>query len=97
MMILTNILPMIGLITVLTNIIVQVIKKSTWDKMPTNLVALVVAQILTLGGGAAYANIKLIPITWYGVAGAVVVGFMVAYSAMFGYDKLMEVLPHDGK
>lgn len=87
-----TLLPIIGAITVLTNIIVQVLKQVTKDKLPSNLVALAVAMVLTLGAGAAYAQIKGITITWYLVVAAVVVGFMVAYAAMFGYDKLMQTI-----
>ena len=53
-----TLLPIIGAITVLTNIIVQVLKQVTKDKLPSNLVALAVAMVLTLGAGAAYAQIK---------------------------------------
>lgn len=87
-----TLLPIIGAITVLTNIIVQALKQVTKDKLPSNLVALAVAMVLTLGAGAAYAQIKGIAITWYLVVAAVVVGFMVAYAAMFGYDKLMQTI-----
>lgn len=86
----------IGAITVLTNIIVQVLKKITWDKLPTNFVALAVAEILTLCAGGAYAQMNGIPITWYLVIGAVVVGFMSAYAAMFGFDKLREAVQSIG-
>ena len=34
---LATLMTAIGIITVLTNIIVQVVKKATWDKIPTNL------------------------------------------------------------
>ena len=85
-------LTIVGAITILTNIIVQVLKKITWDKVPTSLVALVVALLLTLAAGAAYAQITGIAVTWYMVVAAVVVGFMVAYAAMFGFDKLQEAL-----
>lgn len=85
-------LTIVGAITILTNIVVQVLKKITWDKVPTNLVALVVAMLLTLAAGAAYAQMNGITITWYMVCAAVVVGFMVAYAAMFGFDKLQEAL-----
>ena len=40
---LAMLMTIIGAITVLTNIIVQVLKKITWDKIPTNFVALAVA------------------------------------------------------
>ena len=85
-------LSIVGIITVITNIITQVLKKITWDKVPTNLVALFVAEVLTISAGAAYAQINGISVTWYMVVAAVVVGFMAAYAAMFGFDKLQEVL-----
>ena len=67
-------------------------KKSTWDKLPTNVLALIVAEALTLAAGFAYFQIKALPIAWYVVAAFVVVGFMVAYAAMFGFDKLKEIM-----
>lgn len=85
-------LAIVGGITILTNIIVQVLKKITWDKVPTNLVALLVSEALTLAIGAAWAQMNNIAITWYMAAGAVVVGFMSAYAAMFGFDKLQEMV-----
>ena len=85
----------VGFATVLTNIIVQVVKKATWDKIPTNLVALVVAVLLTMAAFFAFAQTQSIKITWYLIVAALVLGFMVAYSAMFGYDKLQEILHYN--
>ena len=89
---LSVLLSIIAGITVMTNIIVQVLKKITWDKIPTNLLALIIAEALTLASGGAYAQMNGIVLTWYLVVGALVVGFMAAYAAMFGFDKLQEVL-----
>lgn len=95
------ILPAVGVLTALTGIITQVLKKVTWGKLPTNVLALAVAQVLTLCAGAAYAQHSGITITWYMGVGGVVAGFLVAYAAMFGFDKLQEVLKgvngHAGK
>lgn len=88
----SNLLAIIGALVVLVNILTEVIKKVTWDRLPTNIVALILSEGLTLAARAAYAQITTIHITWYLVVGAVVVGFMVAYAAMFGYDKLKEIL-----
>ena len=82
--IISTLLMIVGGITALTNIIVQVVKNITWDKIPTNLVALIVAEALTLASGGAYASIHAIAITWYMVVAAIVVGLMSAYAAMFG-------------
>lgn len=89
---LSAIITIIGILVALTNIIVEVAKKTTRDKLPTNVLALIVGEILTIGTGVAYFQIKAIPIAWYMVAALVVGGFMVAYAAMFGFDKLREIM-----
>lgn len=86
------ILSIVGVLVVLTNIIVQVLKQLTWDKLPTNILATVVAIVLTLAAFFAYCQIKSVAVVWYMIAAAVVLGFMVAYAAMFGFDKLREVI-----
>ena len=88
----STLLTIIGAITVVTNIVTEVLKKVTWDKLPTNVLVVIIAQVLTLASGAAYAQINGIKITWYMVFAAVVVGILVAYAAMFGFDKLKETL-----
>lgn len=77
-------------LTIVTNIITEVLKQITWKKVPTNFLVLVVAEVLTLVTGAAYAAICNIAIEWYHVAGAVVIGIFVSYAAMFGFDKLRQ-------
>lgn len=89
---LTQIIPIIGVLVALTNIIVQVLKKATWDKLPTNVLALVIAMLLCLVAGIAYCQVNAISITWYLVAALIVLGFLVAYAAMFGFDKLQEIM-----
>lgn len=86
------VITIIGVLVALTNIIVEVAKKATWDKLPTNVLALVVAEILTIASGIAYCQIKAVHMEWYIVAALVVMGFMVAYAAMFGFDKLRQVM-----
>ena len=89
---LSVIIAIIGVLVALTNVIVEVAKKATWDKMPTNILALIVGEVLTIGTGIAYFQIKDIAIVWYMIAALVVAGFMVAYAAMFGFDKLREIM-----
>lgn len=81
------IISIIGVLVVLTNIVVQVLKKVTWDKL-----AMIVSLVLTLGAFFAYCSIKGVAVVWYMVFAAVVLAFMVAYAAMFGFDKLKEAL-----
>ncbi|WP_297997866.1 hypothetical protein [uncultured Oscillibacter sp.] len=86
------VISIIGVLVVLTNIIGQVVKKAVWDKLPTNILAVIVSMALTLVTFFAYCQIKAIAVVWYMVVAAVVLGFMVSYAAMFGYDKLMEAI-----
>lgn len=86
------ILSIVGILVMVTNIVVQVLKRLTWDKLPTNILATIVAMVLTLAAFFAYCQIKAVPVVWYMVAAAVVLGFFVAYAAMFGFDKLKEAI-----
>jgi hypothetical protein len=86
------ILSLVGALVVVTNIIVQVLKKLTWEKIPTNFLAALVSIALTLAVFFAYCQIKEIAVVWYMILGAIILGFLVAYAAMFGYDKLKEAL-----
>lgn len=91
------IISIIGVLVVLTNIITQVLKKVTWEKLSTNILVVAISMALTLVAFFAYCQIKAITVVWYMVVAAVVLGFMVSYAAMFGYDKLMEAIGKAGK
>lgn len=60
--------------------------------LPTSILAVIVSMALTLVAFFAYCQIKSITVVWYMVVAAVVLGFLVAYAAMFGFDKLKEAL-----
>ena len=89
---LSVILSIVGVLVVLTNIITQVLKKLTWEKMPTNILVVIISMTLTLVAFFAYCQINAIVITWYMIVAAVILCCIVAYAAMFGFDKLKEVL-----
>lgn len=93
---LSAIITAIGVLVALTNIVVEVFKKLTYDKMPTNILAVIVAEILTIALGIAYLQIKSIGIVWYMILALIISGFMVAYAAMFGFDKLKEIMNWKG-
>lgn len=82
----------IGVLVALVNIITEVLKKATWENLPTNILAVVVSQVLTICTSIAYCQKNEVEITWYLAVGMIVLGFMVAYAAMFGFDKLKQTL-----
>ena len=82
----------IGGLTILTNLITEVIKPFTQIKLPTELTATVIAEALTLLAYFGWSDYKALPIEWYTVVAAVVVGLLVSYAAQFGFDKLKSAL-----
>ena len=72
-----------------TNIIVEVIK-GLFPKVPTNIVAVIVALIVTLLAMVILCALLKISIMWYYAVGAVVLGIFVGYAAMYGFDKFKE-------
>lgn len=82
----------IGSLVAVVNIIVEVLKKFTEKYIPTNVLAVIISMVLTLTVFFAWCSINAVVVQWYLVVAAVVVGFFVAYAAMFGFDKLKEVL-----
>ena len=69
-----------------TTIIVEVVK-NLFPKTPTNIVAFVVSLIVTILAVIILCAVLQIPIVWYYIVGAVLLGIFVAYAAMFGFDK----------
>ena len=90
--VISAVLLIVAILVVITNIIVQVVKKATWDKIPTNLLVVIVSMVLTVGAFLAIFQIRAVAITWYMIAAVLVLGIFVAYAAMFGFDKFREAL-----
>lgn len=87
----TTLLMVIGILVGLTNIFTQVLKK-VWDNFPSSLLALVIAIVLTMVAYFGYNAYYGYAATWYFIVAAIIIGFMVAYAAMFGFDKLREIV-----
>lgn len=81
----------IGALTLATNVITEVIKKSI-SNFPAQITATIVAMVLTVGAFFAYISISGTTLEWYMVFGAIVAGFFVSYAAQFGFDKLKELI-----
>ena len=87
-----NAVSILGVLVALTNVIVQVVKKLTWDRLPTNTLTVITAQLLTLGSFFAWLGYSGTRMLWYYAAAALVAGMLVAYAAMFGFDKLKQTM-----
>ncbi|MDO4531622.1 MAG: hypothetical protein Q4C06_06535 [Bacillota bacterium] len=89
---LTVLLPAIAVLTAVTNILVEVLKEVTYRHIPTQLLAVAVAEGLTMTAYFGYGAAQIGVVYWYHTAAALVVGMMVAYAAMFGFDTLQAAL-----
>ena len=69
-----------------TTMIVEVVKRLL-PRVPTDLVVFVIAITLTVLALYVSAAVLEITVMWYYAIGAVIMGFAVAYAAMFGWDK----------
>jgi len=88
----SSLITILGVLIMVVNVITEVLKKVTWDKLPTNIVSTIVSIALTVIAFIVYANINKIDIVWYMIVGSIIAGFFVAYGAMFGFDKLKQVI-----
>lgn len=88
----STILLIIAVLVFLSNVIVEVLKKLMPEKVPSNLIAVVVSMALTLVAFFCCCSYYSVVIKWYYVIAAIVIGFMVSYAAMFGYDKLKQLI-----
>lgn len=79
-------LTVMAMLVFMTNIIVEVIK-GLFPKIPTNIVAVIVALIVTVLSLYILCAVLEITVMWYYAVGAVVLGIFVGYAAMFGFDK----------
>jgi len=87
-----TLIAILSVLTFVVNVIVEVVKDLPFfKKLPTKLVVLVIAIIITVCALVAYCQYKNIVIMWYFIAGAIVVAFFVAYAAMYGFDTLKEL------
>lgn len=86
---LSKALMVIAMLVALTNIVVEVLK-ALLPKVPTNYLAIAVAMLLTLLAFFVWMAYMHLAFIWYYLAAAMIMGMLVAYAAMFGFDKLKE-------
>lgn len=88
----TALLTTLGILALLVSVITQVTKELKFlRKIPTSLQVTVTSIAITEIAYFANASYNKIPIEWYCIAGALVGGFVVAFIAMFGWEKLSDL------
>lgn len=85
-------LPAILMLVIITNIVTQVLKGVLYDKIPLNLLAIIVSFIVTGAASFVYVSIEEIQVYAWMIVAAIGIAFAVAFAAMYGFDKLKELV-----
>lgn len=94
----TIILAVIGSLAFIVSVITQVIKGiGIFNKVPTDVLVFVLSIGITVIAFIAYMQYIQMAILWYMILASVIAGFVVAFVAMYGWEKLSELWKRFGK
>ena len=88
----TSLLAVVGALAFIVSIITQVFKGvSVLSKVPTDILVFVLSIGLTVIAFVAYMQYIQQIIVWYMIIAAIMAGFIVAFVAMYGWEKFSEL------
>lgn len=88
----TQLVAIIGVLAFLVSVITQVFKGvSILSKIPTDILVFVLSIGITVVAFVAYMQYIQQTILWYMVLAAIMAGFIVAFVAMYGWEKFSEL------
>lgn len=88
----TILLGVIGILAFTVSIIVQVFKGVSFlKKIPTDILVFVLSIGLTVTAFVAYMQYIQQAILWYMILAAILAGLLVAFVAMYGWEKVSEL------
>lgn len=88
----TSLVAVIGALAFMVSIITQVFKGvGVLSKVPTDILVFVLSIGLTMIAFVAYMQYIQQVIFWYMIVAAIMAGFIVAFIAMYGWEKFSEL------
>ena len=88
----TTILAVIGALAFMVSVITQVFKGvGVLAKIPTDILVFVLSIGMTVTAFVAYMQYIQQTLIWYMILAAVLAGFLVAFVAMYGWEKFAEL------
>lgn len=88
----TILLGVIGVLAFAVSIVVQVFKGVSFlKKIPTDILVFVLSIGLTVTAFVAYMQYIQQTIIWYMIIAAILAGILVAFVAMYGWEKVSEL------
>ena len=86
------VLTIIGILATFVTIVTEFTK--TWgflNRIPTSLQVLAVSMLVSVLSVVIYVQMQKAEMVWYYIVGAIVLGWIVAYVYMYGWEKLTEM------
>ncbi len=86
------VLTIIGAMATFVTIVTEFTK--SWgglDRIPTSLQVLAVSMLVSILSVVIYVQMQKAEMVWYYIVGAIVLGWIVAYVSMYGWEKLTEM------
>lgn len=88
----TSLVAVVGALAFIVSVITQVFKGvSVLSKVPTDILVFVLSIGLTVIAFVAYMQYIQQIIVWYMIIAAIMAGFIVAFVAMYGWEKFSEL------
>lgn len=88
----TQLVAIVGVLAFLVSVITQVFKGVSFlSKIPTDILVFVLSIGLTVIVFIAYMQYIRQTILWYMILAAIIAGFIVAFVAMYGWEKFSEL------
>ena len=88
----SSLIAVIGALAFMVSIITQVFKGvGVLSKLPTDILVFVLSIGLTVIAFVAYMQYIQQAIIWYMIIAAIMAGFIVAFVAMYGWEKFSEL------
>ena len=88
----TMILAVIGILAFCVSVITQVFKGvGVLSTIPTDALVFVLSIGITVAAFVAYMQYIQMQILWYMILATIMAGFIVAFVAMYGWEKLTEL------
>lgn len=89
---LTLIMAVVGVLAFIVSVITQVFKGvGVLAKIPTDILVFALSIALTVVAYVAYMDYIQQTVIWYMFVVAVIAGFLVAFVAMYGWEKISEL------
>ena len=88
----TTILAVIGALAFMVSVITEVFKGvGVLAKIPTDILVFILSIGITVTAFVAYMQYIQQTILWYMILAAILAGFLVAFVAMYGWEKFAEL------